>query len=117
MIAFDDVAQQAALDRFAADVRERFGDWVIDLVLFGSRARGTAAPWSDWDVLAVTDHRDRIREADVIDLAVGYLLSDRLNLSIKFMTCEVRDLQRRLGAPFLRKVVRDGRSLWTRPTS
>ena len=104
------------LQCFAQDVRLRLSPWVEELVLFGSRARGTAAPWSDWDVLAVTQCRDRDRESELIDLAFEQLLRERINISVKWITREKRDQQVRAGASFMMNVLRDGRSLWTRTT-
>lgn len=108
-----DLCQREALDRFAQDVQRRLSPWVVDLILYGSRARDTAAPWSDWDVLAIVRCRDRARESELAQLAFDFLLSDRLTLSVKWMPVDMRDLQVRLGVPFIQNVLRDGRSLWT----
>ena len=54
----------AALATFARDVRERFGDSVVDLRLFGSFARSTAHEESDVDVAEVIrDTRIRLAAA------------------------------------------------------
>jgi len=48
-------AERRMLDRFVAVLRERLGDDLISVWLFGSRARGEATgPTSDVDVLVVT---------------------------------------------------------------
>ena len=48
-------AERRMLDRFVAVLRERLGDDLISVWLFGSRARGEATgPLSDVDVLVVT---------------------------------------------------------------
>jgi uncharacterized protein len=44
---------EAALKRFAADVRRHYGDRLKGLYLFGSRARGDHEPFSDADVAVV----------------------------------------------------------------
>lgn len=108
-----DRCQRGALDRFARDVRKKMSSWVVDLILYGARARDTAAPWSDWDVLAVVASRDRARESELAALAFDYLLSDRMTISVKWLPVKMRDLQVRLGVPFIRNVLRDGISLWT----
>lgn len=46
-------SDQRAEERLVAALKQRLGDRLLALVLFGSRARGTARPDSDWDVLAV----------------------------------------------------------------
>lgn len=106
-----------AISRFAHDVGERLGDWVEDLILFGSRARGTAAPESDWDVVAIVSQRDLERASALAGLGFDYLLSDRLNISIKCFPRSEWDRQRRLGVPFVQNVIRDGRTLWTRTST
>jgi predicted nucleotidyltransferase len=47
--------EAAAVDELCAWVRERFGDRVRELALFGSRARGDGDEDSDVDVLVVVD--------------------------------------------------------------
>lgn len=46
---------RAALDRYAARLRERFGDRLREVRLFGSFARGEANEDSDVDVLVLVD--------------------------------------------------------------
>ena len=41
------------LDRYVAHLGQRFGDRLVSIVLFGSRARGQAQPESDVDLLVV----------------------------------------------------------------
>ena len=47
------VSERAALDELAAWLRDRFGDRLCELGLFGSRARGEGSEESDLDVLVV----------------------------------------------------------------
>ena len=42
-----------ALDAYVVALRRRYGDGLVSVVLFGSRARGEAKPESDVDVLIV----------------------------------------------------------------
>lgn len=61
------------IELFARTIRERLGDRLIRVVLFGSRARGDAQDDSDYDCLIVT--RELTREVkDVIDEAAGEAL-------------------------------------------
>ena len=70
-----------ALARFARDVRERFGDSVIDIRLFGSFARSTAHEESDVDVAIVLEEAGRDVRREVIDLATNVGLEHDLVLS------------------------------------
>lgn len=54
---------------FAAELRRRFGDEVLEVRLFGSYARGEADEDSDVDLAVVLEHADWPRRREVIDLA------------------------------------------------
>ncbi|KRE17664.1 hypothetical protein ASE63_00165 [Bosea sp. Root381] len=49
----DDATAAAALEDYAERVRESYGARLVEMHLFGSRARGTARPDSDADVAVV----------------------------------------------------------------
>ena len=54
----------AALDTFVARLREQYGDRVVRVVLFGSKARGDYDAESDLDLLVVLNGGDwRLRDA------------------------------------------------------
>jgi tRNA nucleotidyltransferase (CCA-adding enzyme) len=58
-----------ALDRFARALRDRFGERVSEIVLFGSYARGAAHEESDVDVLVAIDELSDEERIEVLDLA------------------------------------------------
>jgi predicted nucleotidyltransferase len=66
------------LKHFRAVVADMYGDRVARVVLFGSRARGDAAPDSDYDVAVfLRDMPDRLAEMDrLADVATTILYSD-----------------------------------------
>ena len=70
-----------ALARFARAVRERFGDSVIDIRLFGSHARMAAHEESDVDVAVVLIEAGWQVRRDIIDLAADIGLEYGLALS------------------------------------
>jgi len=45
--------QRGAIDRFVTAVKGRYGERLVDVVLFGSRARGDARDDSDFDVAVI----------------------------------------------------------------
>ena len=53
----DDADVARALERFAETVEAEYGGEVVGLFLFGSRARGDHAPFSDADVAVVLDRQ------------------------------------------------------------
>ena len=50
-----EAAERAALEELAGGLRERYGERLLELRLFGSRARGDATEESDIDLLVVLD--------------------------------------------------------------
>ena len=70
-----------AADRFAGVLRERYGDAVVDVRLFGSCARGEMREDSDVDVAVVLQAVDGRTKRDVIDLASGIGLEHDVLLS------------------------------------
>jgi predicted nucleotidyltransferase len=67
--------EQAALHDFVQRVRGALGANLVELRLFGSRARGDAAADSDIDVLVVVA-RDRVNAEDrAIDIGFSWVLS------------------------------------------
>lgn len=61
------------IELFARTIRERLGDQLVRVVLFGSRARGDAQDDSDYDCLIVV--REMTSEAkDLVDDAAGEAL-------------------------------------------
>ncbi|MCY4453230.1 MAG: nucleotidyltransferase domain-containing protein [Immundisolibacterales bacterium] len=67
--------------RFASVVRERFGESVIDIRLFGSYARSSAHEDSDVDVAVVLEDAGWATRRDIIDLAADIGLEHDLVLS------------------------------------
>jgi hypothetical protein len=67
----------ARLRKFRREVEAHFPGRVVDVILFGSRARGDARPDSDYDVAVFIEGLDHRRAAGraVADLAFPYILS------------------------------------------
>jgi predicted nucleotidyltransferase len=47
--------ERKALDDFVADVRQHYGTRLVDILVFGSRARGDARPDSDVDLVVILE--------------------------------------------------------------
>lgn len=67
----------ARLRKFRREVEAHFPGRVVDVILFGSRARGDARPDSDYDVAVFIEGLDDRPAADhaMADLARPYLLA------------------------------------------
>jgi len=62
-------AERAAIGEFASGARARFGPDLIELRLFGSRARGEGSAESDLDVACIVTDTGRARRHELQDLA------------------------------------------------
>jgi uncharacterized protein (UPF0332 family)/predicted nucleotidyltransferase len=112
--------ERAGLARFVEGLRERYGDDLLRVVLFGSKARGDFDSESDFDVLVVLRMEDEayFREsreicnftADV-DLAYGVVISPLIKTEPDYKT------MRRDNLLLSRNIEHDGVILWTNPRS
>ena len=59
----------APAEEFARRVRSRLGEACREIILFGSRARGTARPESDYDVMIIVDRASDVLHRMVQDTA------------------------------------------------
>jgi uncharacterized protein len=101
---------------FAEALAGRLGRELVQVTLFGSRARGEARRRSDYDLLVVL--RSASAEArDAIHLLATELeLEHNVDLSTKIVDQERFEQLRRSSLPFWRNYTRDERVLWP-PTS
>ena len=102
------VADRAWLGAYRQALDEQFPGLVEDLVLFGSKARGTATPDSDLDLLVII-REGEWRLKDKVALT-GYELEFGTGVvaSIIVLTREEWALHRERQAPFWVTVTRDG---------
>jgi predicted nucleotidyltransferase len=105
------VSSEFALDLardFAARLRERFGDRVTWVRLYGSRARGDAHEDSDADVFAVVRDLTWREKNDAIDL--GYDVSLARGVHVSPVVMSEADFTRliELEAPFAKNVLQEG---------
>lgn len=78
-----------------------------EVLLYGSVARGTRTPGSDYDILILTNESMNTKDEEEISAAVYNVeLARDAVVSTQFCTKEERDLHP--GMPFHREVERDG---------
>ena len=81
--------------QFANEIRKRLGSEVVSVVLYGSRARGTAKEDSDMDIFILLQHKPRFNtraENIVLDAVVNYL--NKYNIYISAVTYGINDYRR-----------------------
>lgn len=100
---------EAIPDVFAREVRRRLGTHVKDLRLFGSRARGDAQPYSDYDMLVIVDRRSPdIRDA-ILEIEVD--LIDRYEALVTSIVRTEDEWKQRQGTPLALNIEREGRRI------
>ena len=105
-----DKERQAATD-FANRVRQQFGDQVVSVLVFGSRARGEAEPDSDMDLLVImSDAGPEIRRA-IRYLAVEVWLKYGIYLSTRVWNRAHWGKLEELQTLLYRNICKDGISL------
>jgi predicted nucleotidyltransferase len=104
-------AERVALADFDA-VRDSLGSEVVDVQLFGSKARGDATPESDVDVLVVV-RRDEPRLIDALyDLLLNACLSHSVYISLKIFSEAEYERLNHPRTPFMQNIAREGVVLW-----
>ena len=105
-------AEQAALEDFVNAVRGSLGSEVVDVQLFGSKARGDATPDSDVDVLVVV-RRDEPKLIDALyDLLLDACLSHNVYISLKVFSEAEYERLNHPRTPFMQNVAKEGVALW-----
>jgi len=103
--------EQNAVEHFAATLRERWGGEIVEIHLFGSKARGDAKPESDVDLLVVTQRNDWRLKDEIGRVATKILLAEGIYLSIKVLGKALYQRFVALEAPFIKNVLREGASV------
>lgn len=98
--------KRALADEFARYLKAKYGDRIVQIVLFGSVARGDAREDSDVDLLVVAEGDWFELQKEVAGDTVDWLLRSGVYLSTKVFTPE--DFARLQGRGFGRHVSAEG---------
>lgn len=104
--------EQLALQQFQAALEKEFKDSLVEVKLFGSRARGDARKDSDIDVLVIVATEDW-KVCDIVyDIATDILLEMNVCISPKVMSKKRYKYLYDTKTPFIKNVIHDGISVW-----
>ncbi len=101
-------ADRAFLDAYRDALRERFGDLVQSITVFGSKARGEATEQSDLDLVVVIEEGDWDLKMKVADTAYRLTLGGEVVPSVHVITANEWESMRRSRSAFREVVGRDG---------
>jgi len=99
--------EKSALQQFKADLNQAIGNQLIELKLFGSKARGDDRPDSDIDLLVIVT-TDDWRICDVVyGIATDILLQTDISISPKVISKNRLEQIQKEDTFFLRNISRD----------
>ncbi len=109
--------ERAALDKYVARLREMYGDRLVRVVLFGSKARGDSDAESDLDVLVVLNDGDWRFRDEVALAAYEPMIEQGVVLSP--LVVDVADYAwwQEHHAPIYHNIRAEGIELWTKHPS
>jgi len=102
-----DTREKSALIQFKADLKRALSGQLIELKLFGSKARGNDQPDSDMDVLVIVATDDWHIRDTVYDVATDILLQMDVCISPKVISKNRFDQLCKEGTSFMHNVSKD----------
>ena len=99
--------EKTALQRFKTELGQALGNQLVELKLFGSKARGDGRPDSDMDILVIVASDDWHLRDTVYDIATDIFLQTDICISPKVISKNKFDKLRKEGASFVNNVSRD----------
>lgn len=100
--------KQEALQEFLKTAKQKHGDKIEQIILFGSYARGEAAEESDIDVLIVGD----ITLDELIDISFPLLLKYGVYISPHVITARHLSYLEKEGYGFIKNVKKEGKIIY-----
>jgi predicted nucleotidyltransferase len=100
--------EQLLLKEFKNLLLKSFPGEIIEIRMFGSRARGQATAESDLDVLIVTRNEDYHLSDRIIDLSCDLLLKHQIYISPKVISQRHYDQLEAMDSDFLYQVKQEG---------
>ncbi|MBI5701426.1 nucleotidyltransferase domain-containing protein [Candidatus Saganbacteria bacterium] len=81
---------------------------ISSMYLFGSHARGTARPDSDYDILIVAPKKNKELKSKLYDAVMDIELEKGADISLKVLKQDQFDRLREFNTPFIKNVLKEG---------
>ncbi|MFZ5519493.1 MAG: nucleotidyltransferase domain-containing protein [Candidatus Zhuqueibacterota bacterium] len=103
------VIKDPVVSEYVNQSRQRLGDRLKNIYLFGSRARGDAWEGSDYDYALIVDVRDRILEDAILD--VSTLLLDKFEVLVSTQIFTEQEWVIEHNLPLGQNIIKEGIAL------
>lgn len=107
MIEWGNMNSDPVLEACMQGIRPLRAD-IRDIYLFGSRARGSEKPDSDYDLLIVAKKKDYILKDRIYDALTDVSIKYRRDISLKFFPASEFDRLKAIPSHFIQNVLKDG---------
>jgi len=100
--------EYTAVTKLAEQLRTTLGANLVDLRLFGSKARGDYTSESDIDILVVLRHKDQASRDRIYEILLPIDLEYDPHISLAIFSEEELQVNEALGSPFTKHIKADG---------
>jgi predicted nucleotidyltransferase len=107
--------QISALSEYLTILRSNFRDKIVDVLLFGSVARGEYDDESDMDILVIVENGDSKFREEVSMASYELMLRNDVVMSSLVMDKEMYNWHRKYKDPLYNMIKREGIALWKKP--
>lgn len=97
---------------FLDNLRSKFSTNITHAILFGSRAKGIAKPWSDYDFVIVLNKKSRDIINEIYDVVTDALLKYGVDISLKIYSENDFQEKKLKKHPFINRIIESGIELW-----
>lgn len=100
--------QPKALQEFLKIAKQKHGDKIEQIILFGSYARGEATEESDIDILVITGGNRFEMQKNLSEIAVDILLDTGEYISAKAVSVEEYSFMEKIKTGFYQNIAKEG---------
>jgi len=103
--------ERKILEEFKRRIEKKYLDEIQDVLVFGSKARGTAGKESDIDIIVITSSEDWEKGDEIREIGYGLDEGIGYKLSIQVISKTHIDYLRRYNFQFIKNIEREAVSL------